>query len=214
MARKLTKAEQIAQIPWDTLSRIKDDEAGRKQLQGYLKTLRSGYSRRVAAFNRKNLFSYAQNSFESSLPEGYKVPKISSLNRNKLLLEIARYVKFFNDVTSTEKGIKQVNTEQDARIFGTDAFGRPTQRMAQSEREEYWKLYQEFEKQFPIWVTQPYSDETQKYLAYAFFQDDEFNKLSLAAKLEYLNNMIQEGRSIIDLEEYPNDYAGRGPNIT
>ena len=212
--RKLTKAEQIAQIPWSEISKIKGDEAGIKQLRGYLKTLRSGYSRRVAAFNRKNLFSYAQDSLEKTIPESWTAPRINSMNnRNKLLLEIARYIKFFNDETSSEQGIRRVNRAQDERLFGTDDFGRPLQTMTNQQRLDFWTLYQEFERQNPIWTTQPYSDETQKALADAFFMDEEFSQLNLAEKMEYLRNKLQEQRSVVNLEESPNAYAGRGPYI-
>lgn len=213
--RKLTKAEQIAQIPWDEISRTKGDKEGIKKLQGYLKTLRSGYSRRVASFNRKNLFSYAKDALEKTIPENWTAPKISSLNdRNKLLIEIARYIKFFNDETSSERGIKRVNRDQDERIFGTDAFGRPLHTMTSQERLDFWTLYEEFERQNPIWTTQPFSDDTQKALADAFFIDENFAKLSLAEKMEYLRKKLEEERSALNLEDSPNAYAGRGPNIT
>lgn len=213
--RKLTKAEQIAQIPWSEISKIKGDEEGIKQLRGYLRTLRSGYSRRVASFNRKNLFSYAKEALENTIPENWTAPRINSMNdRNKLLLEIARYIKFFNDETSSESGIKRVNRDQDARIFGTDALGRPLQNMSNQQRLDFWTLYQEFERQNPIWTTQPYSDETQKALADAFFMDEEFNSLNLVEKMEYLRNKLQEQRSIVNMEDSPNVYAGRGPHIT
>lgn len=212
--RRLTKAEEIAQIPWDEISRIKQDEDGIAQLRGYLKTLRSGYSRRVAAFNRKGLFSYAQYSLEKTLPENWEPARINSMtNRNKILMEIARYIKFFNDATSSESGIKRVNAEQDSRIFGVDDLGRPLQRMTSDERLDFWTLYEEFENQNPIWTTQPYSEETQKVLADAFFGDEDFSKLNLFEKMEYLRNKIEEQRSAIDLEEIPNVYSGRGPAI-
>lgn len=213
--RKLTQAEKIAQIPWDEISKIKGDAAGIKKLQGYLKTLRSGYSRRIAAFNRKNLFSYAKNALEKTIPEGWSPPKISAMtNRNQILLEIARYIKFFNDETSTEQGIKKVNREQDERIFGTDALGRPLNTMTNQERLDFWTFYQEFEKQYPIWTTQPFSEDTQKVLADVFFMDDDFNKLNKAEKMEYLRVKLEEQRSAINLEDVPNAYTGRGPNIT
>lgn len=212
--RKLTKAEQIARIPWDEISKIKGDEEGLEQLRGYLKILRSGYSRRVASFNRKNLFSYANFSLLSNATYMYSVKEIYGLNRNKLLLEMARYIKFFNDQTSTEEGIKKVNREQDLRIFGADSRGRPLKTMTTQERFMYWTLYEEFERQYPIWVTQPYSDDTQKILAEAFFMDDEFNKMTFAEKMEYLHRKIEEERSVINLEDSPNAYSGRGPTIS
>lgn len=212
--RKLTKAEQIAQIPWDEISKIKGDKAGIKQLRSYLKTLRSGYSRRVASFHRKHLFSYANFSLLSHATYMYSGKEIDKLSRNQLLLEMARYIKFFNDETSSEKGIIHVNRDQDKRIFGTDDRGRPLRSMTTDERFEFWTLYEEFENQNPIWTTQPYSDYTQKALAYAFFMDEELNKLDLAGKMKYLRKLLEEGRSAINLEDSPNAYAGRGPDIT
>lgn len=214
MAKKrLTKAEQIAQIPWEVLSKIKDDEAGRKQLTGYLKIMRSGYSRRVAAFNRKNLFSYAQDSYERTIPEDYKPDKLNKMSRNKMLLELARYIKFFNDETSSEAGIKKVNREQDSRIFGVDERGRPLHQMTTQQRLDYWTFYENFKKSKPIWTTDSYSEDTQIYMAQVYFNDEKFDKLELADKLEYMAKLLEEKNQMKNLEDSPNAYAGRGDFI-
>lgn len=144
MARRKTKAELLADVPLETISKMTKPE-NIAQLRKDVATLRAGYRRRVGAFNRKGLKSYAQIAVENQIKHTKNIP-VSKMSSNQLLLEYARYAQFFHDVTSTERGIKRVNREQDARIFGVDSRGRPLRTMTQDEREAYWKLYDEFKK--------------------------------------------------------------------
>ena len=116
--RKQTQAEKIASIPIEQIIKMSGKE--RKTLENYVRTLRGGYKRRVQSFARKGLTSHAQIAFEGTIPDKKPV-QLTKMTRNQLILEFARYSKFFNDVTSSEAGIKKVNREQDIRIFGQDA---------------------------------------------------------------------------------------------
>lgn len=209
MAARVTKAEKIAKIPIEQISSIKKENID--TLRGYLRVLETGYKRRIGSFRRKGLISYAQISFEASYPDNIKKVPIKDLSRNQLILEIARYQHFFNSATSNEKGIIQVNREQDKRIFGTDKRGFPLKTMSQEEREFYWNFYDEFKNQYPEWSTQPFSETVQQSLADAVFSDHEFSKLDFIEKLilareKFLKNISQQ-----NIEDGPNVFSGRGP---
>lgn len=118
---KKTQAEKIASMPIENITKISDKE--RNILEKYVKTLRAGYKRRVQSLAKKGLVSHAQIALEGTIPDKKPV-QLTKMTRNQLILEFARYAKFFNDVTSSEAGIKKVNREQDIRIFGQDAKGR------------------------------------------------------------------------------------------
>lgn len=210
MAKKLTQAEKIAKISPEQLGYLKG-ESGKKKLISYLRTLRTGYNRRVGAFSRKGLTSYAQISLEKSSPASLRGVQLNKLTRNQLIFEIVRYQKFFNDATSSEAGIKKVNREQDARIFGTDKRGRPLNTMSQEEREEYWDFYDEFKAQNKEWSGQPYSETIQQSLADLIFSEPGFKSLSLAEKLKRAKHKFERDLIKTTVEDMPNVYSGRGP---
>ena len=212
MAKKRkTKAEKIAERPMEYINKLSGQE-GRKELEGYVRQLRSSYKRRVGSFKRNGLVSYAQISFEDSTPPGRKV-QLTKMSRNQLLLEYYRYAKFFNDETSSIEGIKRVNRQQDERIFGVNSRGLPKTQMTPEERSRYWRLYDEFKNQFPQWASQPYSEDEQKVLAQAMFGDDGFNKMTFVQKLERMEQLMQERQTLLNLEDVPNVLSGRGPRL-
>lgn len=225
--KKLTKAEQIAKMSPEMFSKIKNDEAGRQQLISYLRTLNSGYNRRISSFRRNHLVSHAEISFEASFAKSpRKELVVKNLTRNQLLLEIARYSKFFNDKTSSVAGIKEVNKEQDKRIFGTDKRGRPLKTMTAEERTLYWTIYDEFKNMFPEWRGQPYSESIQTLLADVMFEQDfegfkdlededytPFESMTLMEKLIKLEKDMRERQTILNLEDVPNVLSGKGPRF-
>lgn len=143
MAKK-TKAETIAEIPIESIIKL-GGERGRKQLEQYVRLLRSSFKRRVGQIKRHGEFSYAYFAYSKSIPEDFRYNKISDMSRNKLIEEFARMQSFFTSQTSTLKGIKKVNLEQDIRIFGVDKEkGFPLKRMSNDEREKYWALVDEY----------------------------------------------------------------------
>lgn len=208
MGNKLTVAEQIAKIPIESIVKMGPGE--RKDLERYVSTLRRGYTRRVASFARKGLVSHAQISFEGSSPSNSKV-QLTRMTRNQLILEFARYAKFFNDITSSEAGIKKVNQEQDSRIFGVDSKGKPKKTMSAQERERFWSLYDEYENQHPIATSRYGSESVQQFLADALFNPNSIDSDNI---VDFLNK-VEEGLANKALEEnmrgVPNVYSGRGP---
>lgn len=210
MAKKLTRAEKIAKIPIEEIGKLKG-ESGRKQLETYLKNLEMGYKRRVQSFRKRGITSYAQLSFESGVPDGGKSRQsIKDMTRNQLILEIARYQKFFNDKTSSLEGIKEVNREQDIRIFGQDRRGRPRKRMTEEERKRFWSLYEEYLNQDPTASSKYGSESIQQMVADALFTGEEKTITELLDGVEArLQSKIREE----NLRSVPNVYSGRGPAV-
>lgn len=145
--KNLTKAEQLAKTPIENvMTGYPAGEAGRKMLLKDVQLLSRSYNRRVAQFKRKGLDSYAKIKYDESLPDTERKP-LEEMTRNQLILEFARYSRFFNSLTSFERGIRYVNREQDKLIFGKDRRGNPLANMSGEERKNYWKVYDEFKRQ-------------------------------------------------------------------
>lgn len=202
--KKLTKAEKISRIPAEEMSKKSADE-----LRGYLKTLQTGYKRRVGSFKRKGLVSYAQIAFE----ESYKSRRpISEMSRNQLLMGVVAYSKFFNEMTSTEKGIKLVNLEQDLRLFGTDERGRPLRVLSTKEREKFWRLYDKYKNENKAEFYSAYSEKVQQVLADLDFTSvsdiqEEIDKLFAELTKRVQQELDEEnvnGRNV---------HSGRGPFV-
>lgn len=212
MAKKQTEAERIANIPIEQIIKMGGEDI--PKLRGYVSTLVSGYKRRVQSFAKKDLTSYAQISLENSLPESYKLD-VSKLNRNQLLLEFARYSKFFRDVTSSEAGIRQINKDQDVRIFGKDSKGNPIRTLSSEERKAFWDLYDEFKNQNPT-VTSSYgaSSFTQQVLADAMFGKNPLSSDNLVSFLSEVKKRLQDASVKENLRSVPNVFSGRGTSFT
>lgn len=206
--KKLTKAEKVAQVPAEQIGKLRG-EAGRAQLINYVRTMRMGYNRRVAAFKRKGLVSHAQITLENSLPNKRRRMSLDKLSRNQLILEFIRYQRFFNSETATEKGIRRINREQDIRIFGTDLSGRkPAGEMTQDERIRYWSYYDEFKNQYPNLIARYGSERIQETLASQIAIDETGKMLDVINNVKYIMEIFSKEPQP---EEAPNVYSGRGP---
>lgn len=210
MAKKLTRAERIAKIPIEEIGKLKG-ASGRKQLETYLKNLEMGYKRRVQSFRKRGITSYAQLSFESGIPAGVKSRQsIKDMTRNQLILEIARYQKFFNDKTSSIEGIKEVNREQDIRIFGKNRRGQPRKRMTEDERKRFWSLYEEYLNQDPTASSKYGSESIQQMVADALFSGEE---KTITELLDGVETRLKRKTHEENLRSVPNVYSGRGPAV-
>lgn len=209
--RKQTIAEKIAKIPIEEIVRIKG--ADRKTLENYVKVLRSGYKRRVQSFSRKGLVSHAQIALEGSIPSTKPV-QLTKLSRNQLILEFARYAKFFNDVTSTEEGIRRINREQDIRIFGSDTYGRPSRTMTETERQKFWSLYEEYTNQQPTATSRYGSESVQQQIAEALFDNKSISGENIIDFLGRVEQSLAQKYIDENLRSVPNVYSGRGTTFT
>lgn len=209
--RKQTKAEKIASIPIENITKMSGKE--RNTLEKYVRTLRSSYKRRVQSFSRKGLISHAQIALEGTIPDKKPVP-LTKMTRNQLILEFARYSKFFNDVTSSEEGIKRVNREQDIRIFGKDAKGRPRRTMSDTERQKFWSLFEEYQNQNPTANSRYGSESIQQQIADALFDIQSVNGENLVDFLDRVEMRLAQRSIEENLRRVPNVYSGRGITFT
>lgn len=206
MGRKMTLAEKYAMMPPEQISKMGGPE-GRKQLEKILRTMRSGYSRRVSAFKRNDIVSYAQIAFEGA--GGASKKPIKKMSFNQIVHEISKYSSFFTSETSNVAGVKRVNREQDKRIFGEDARGRPVRTMTNEERDRYWSLYDEFKKQKKAEFYSSTSETVQQQLAE--MSVDKFP--SLQEMFDEMSKKLAEARDIASIEEWSDVYSGGGPFI-
>lgn len=209
--RRKTKAEQIASIPIEQITKMSGKE--RKTLEKYVRTLRQGYKSRVQSFARKGLISHAQIALEGTIPNKKPV-QLTKMTRNQLILEFARYSKFFNDVTSSETGIKKVNREQDIRIFGQDSRGRPRRTMTDTERQKFWTLYEEYENQHPTASSRYGSESIQQQIADALFDTQSIGGENLIDFLDRVEQRLLQKTTEENLRSVPNVYSGRGTTFS
>lgn len=209
--RRKTKSEQIASIPIEQITKMSGKE--RKTLEKYVRTLRQGYKRRVLSFARKGLISHAQIALEGTIPNKKPV-QLTKMTRNQLIFEFARYSKFFNDVTSSETGIKKVNREQDIRIFGQDSGGRPRRTMTDMERQKFWTLYEEYENQHPTASSRYGSESIQQQIADALFDTQSIGGENLIDFLDRVEQRLLQKTTEENLRSVPNVYSGRGTTFS
>lgn len=199
----MTKAEKLARIP---IEKVMTKDTSIEDLRSMVRTLRTGYMRRVASFNKKDLVSYAQISLEGSITGSQDKP-LKNMTRNQLILEFSRYSKFFRDETSTEAGIRKVNRDQDRRVFGTDSLGNPLRTMSNEERARFWRLYDEYINQQPLATAKYGSESVQQQLADVMFTEKQ-NK-TIMDILNQVENDLQDTYLKQQGGSVPNVFSGR-----
>lgn len=216
MARR-PQYEIVAEMPFEDLAKTKGTESGIKELSRYVNILKRGLSIRKAQIEAAGEYSYALDKLEQANLKNIPASQIGrgrSLKdrRNLLLQEIARYQAIFESQTSTVEGIREVNREQDARIFGTNESGQPKETLTSEERKEFWSLYEEYEKYDPTGNTRYGSSTAQQVIAdmYRSGSVDRATMLSEARRrLDELKAQTEGGT----IEEIANVYAGRRFNF-
>lgn len=208
--KKQTQAEKIAKMDIEKISKISN--RNRKQLEDYVKKLQYGYKRRVQQFQNQGLVSHAQISLEGSSATGKRQP-LNKMSRNQLILEFAKYQKFFNSKTSTVEGIKEVNREQDIRIFGKDNSGKPLRTMTEKQRQLFWQTYEEYENQEPTGVNRYGYGFIWNQLGEMIIQGDEITEDNLILNLNRLREKLDQSERRLDIGSVPNVYSGKGPSI-
>lgn len=200
---KLTFAEKIAQMPDETIAKWTEQEMAQN-----LRKLRQSLSRRLSSFHRKNLVSQAEIQYVANRPE----PKdIASMTRNQMYLELSQIRSFFQAKTSTEKGIREVNRQQDISIFGADTRGRPRKSMSNEERTRFWSLYDEYENMYKGINTRYSSSSVQQMLGQILFDRDE-DEADVVMMLDRLEKRLAEEKRVIikPIQEVANVYTGQG----
>lgn len=154
---KKTRAEEYAELPIEDITRTKATKEGIGQLVKIVSVMRQGYHRRMTAIERANEYSYAGDKYSREQSDDPTIrSKVNELiktgtegsgyatARNWLIHEFARYQAFYESKTSSLTGIREVNREQDIRIFGKNEAGEPLGTLTLGERRVYWALYNDF----------------------------------------------------------------------
>lgn len=143
----MPKPLTIKQIAETDLSGVKKTE-----IDAILDNMVKKFNARARSFRsakNKNVYSPALENFFEIYPHG--IADISELNFHQKQALMFRIQDFFQAKTSSVSGAREVAREQDARIFGTRADGKPLYRMTREQRVAFWDSYEEFMHQNPNW---------------------------------------------------------------
>lgn len=120
--------------------------------------------RRVNIISRAGRYSWAAKSYfdVDTIRENWDERYPSKTNyadkkRNFLIAKLQAYYGFLNAQSSTVKGIREVDRQQDIRLFGSYTRGGrevAKHRMTDEERVKFWELYNEFIKSNPAAFSQ------------------------------------------------------------
>ena len=216
MARR-PQYEVIAEMPFEEIAKTKGTESGIKELSRYVNILKRGLSIRIAQVEKAGEYSYALDKLDKANLKNIPASQIGkgrSLKdrRNLLLQEIARYQAIFESQTSTVEGIREVNREQDTRIFGTDESGQPKDTLTSEERKEFWSLYEEYEKYDPTGNTR-YGSSTAQQVIVDMYRSGSVDRATMLSEARRRLDEIKAQTEGGTIEEIANVYAGRRPNF-
>lgn len=167
MAKKKTRAEEYAEIPIEFITQFKTTPEDMAELIKMVNTMRQGFRRRVAQFERAGEYSYAADKYARDYDPTVRnliKGKSPAEARNILVHEFARYQSFFEAKSSSLEGIRKINRDQDIRIFG-ESDGEPLGTLTLGERRAYWAMYSEFLNSNEALVRRQGSDRIQQMLA-------------------------------------------------
>ena len=203
--------DEIMNLSTGELSKFTKSEADMETLRKYFKGIRRSVGAAKVAFTRANEYSFA---LEKYLAEAEKRPKmpINEMSRHRLISEIASFQKFKKSETATVRGARAVYREQDIRIFGKDASGRPLGSMNRYEREQFWSIYEEWEKTFREKNPDLSSSQVQMNLADLMFNNPlSFGESLFTQKLEMLLDYSRLKKDEIDRTGFGSDvHSGFG----
>lgn len=138
-------------------------------------------------------------------------PRVMSVNA--MLQELAAYQTFFNSKTSSVKGIKGVNYEQDKKLFGVIGdfdpkseeykTAVPKRVLTEDERKYLWSVFEEFNRQqFALAEPAIYgSDPVSQMIAEIVFE----THATSTDELDFVS-IIREVKNRIDAAEHKIDY--------
>lgn len=199
----MTVAEKLQKLPFEELIRNQTVQSMRR----FITSARSAHTKAVNKIKNVGEVSLAQIQFEGA----GKRKKLSDLSWNQLLIELAREQAFFQSETSSVEGIRSLNREQDARIFGMDEQGNPLYSMNPAERKKYWEIYNEFQNQKNNENSRFGSNDVQRVLA------DAIKSSSTVPLMDMLNNAeakLQQAKLVTSPKEGFNVLSGRGDGLT
>lgn len=138
--------------------------ASTEELEKMVKDVRRQTARRISSLEKNQADSYAAYKLEQEL-EKFHDRYTDRSDRWALSAELARYHEFWASKGSTVSGAKEINREEDIRIFGSEKRGAivtPVYRMTTEERKKFWAAYMEFMNQHPEKSTRDNSERIQR----------------------------------------------------
>lgn len=143
MARKTITYEEIRKFSPTELGKM-----SKSQLKDLVRRVRVKNQTRLEQLERTpSVYSPAAEKMrEFYNSNGEKA--LSKMTRNQMLGELFASQSFHSAKTSTVAGARKVAREQDIKIFGESASGRPRARMTREQRVKFWAIYEEFTKTY------------------------------------------------------------------
>ena len=187
------RSEEYASTPIEEIVKKTTSAIDIKELIKMVNVMRSGAKARIKSIEKAGLYSYAADKFapsEKTVREMLK-GKTAVEQRNILVQEFARYQAFFESKTATKEGIREIELEQDIRIFGVDRYGKPNASLPKEARMKYWALFSEYSISQASEATRLGSDRLQQMIGSymmvkAYQEGDEFPYIDM---LEFLKDM-------------------------
>lgn len=174
------------------LGRMRGD-TGLSELRKILTTLRRAVGQRKSGFSRAGVYSHAVSAYEGEsmfgLPPRQR-PKIQSLTRNQLIMEIVKAQKFFGAKTSTVTGARIVQRDVEKRLFGPNT----KRHMTIEEQRNFWAAYNEYIRLHPDMYYRLGSDRIQKLMAEKIWDIPGFGTedFDLGEALERVDDFLNE----------------------
>ena len=181
------------------------------ELRELLRGVRNLFTQQEKTFKRyeKSVFSPALEKMRDFYEDrGKNAP--SRMNMNQMRNEIFKLQEFFFSYTSTVPGARQVQAEQDRRIFGTDSRGRAKNRMTVEERTNFWTVFEEYKKMRPADVLEQ-SSIVQQAIGQILIENDkiDFNMETLQKLMDKVEGQRQRFNWEMDVS-----YEGTGSVFT
>lgn len=140
------------------------------QLKKELQLIKRATNRRITYLRKEGVSSVAVERLKEALKGTKPLQKIKKIW--EILPIYSAYHSFWESKGSTVAGAREINYEQDKRIFGYIDEDRPELGLAghltKEEREEFWAAYMEFENQYKADMTYLDSTRVQRLLGQEF----------------------------------------------
>ena len=183
MSKKSTIAEKRSQYrrktkmeKWGGNALWYEDIASmtKQTLEKFLKKVIQQTNRRLVSLNRQKIDSFAAYKLGEEL-KNFSPESLGAMSRQKLASILSAYHDFWSARSSTAQGAKQINKEQDIRIFGSVQNIRgedyPIYQMTEEQRRLFWSTYMEFYNQNKD-IIEGYWKVHSRYFARGFYHGD------------------------------------------
>lgn len=194
MARKITYS-RLKSMSETEISKLSTKDGSAQEM---LRQFREKFRYRQKSFGRagKNVYSPALEKMEDYYDRnGERSPE--KMTVHQIRSELFHIQEFFKSKTGDVKGAREVMREQDIRIFGETAKGKPVKRMTIEERTKFWSVYEEFLSTYKNAEAIYGSEKIQQYLGSLTIGDRKvsaFRKgsIGLMEQLSALDKMLRE----------------------